>query len=117
MMADGDDEDEPRDAARADAPIDLEIEEDIEEVHEVVNETLAIPPPRAPLAFRPQAPTPPPLPIRPVGVPPVVVVPPRNPALKTPPFGAPRPPLVPRTPVITPPVPVPVVAVPPVTPV
>ncbi|HEX3473571.1 MAG TPA: hypothetical protein VHT91_00945 [Kofleriaceae bacterium] len=107
MASDGDDDDAQESSARADAPVDIELEEDIEEV----DEAPAIPPPRAPLAFRAPAPTPPPLPIRPV-----VVVPPRNPALKTPPFGAARPPLVPRTPATTPPIPAPVVAVPPVAP-
>ena len=110
MAGDGDEDDTNEPARAADAAIDIEIEEDIEEV----DETPAIPPPRAPLAFRAPAPTPPPLPIRPAGVP-VVVVPPRNPALKTPPFGAARPPLVPRTPATTPPVAAPVV-VPPVVP-
>src|SRR6185436_3920991 len=75
MMASDGDEDDASETARA--------------ADEEVDEAPAIPPPRASLAFRAPAPTPPPLPIRPAGVP-VVVVPPRNPALRTPPFGAPR---------------------------
>jgi tetratricopeptide (TPR) repeat protein len=116
MLADDEDDDAAGEPRATDAAIDIdEIDDDIEGEIEEVDEAPAIPPPRTTLPFRAAAPTPPPVPIRPPGMP-IVVVPPRSAALKTPPFGASRPPLVPRTPMPTPPVPAPVVAVPPVAP-
>ena len=68
---------------------------DLDELEEV-EDVPAIPPPRATMAFRGPAPTPPPLPVRPPGVP-VVMVPPRapTPTLRVPSLGG-RPP-VPRS--------------------
>jgi tetratricopeptide (TPR) repeat protein len=77
------------DAARPEAPLDID---EIEEVEDAP----AIPPPRPSLGFRTAAPTPPPLPTR-TGMP-VVMVPPRAPAAKSPAFGTPRPPLAPLVP-------------------
>lgn len=77
------------DAARPEAALDID---EIEEV----DDAPAVPPPRPALVFRAPAPPPPPLPTRP-GMP-VVMVPPRAPASKSPAFGIPRPPQVPRGP-------------------
>jgi len=97
------DDDEP--ARAPEAALDLD---EIEEVEDVP----AIPPPRAPLAFRAPAPNPPPLPVRPPAVP-VVMVPPRPPTLKVPPLGG-RPPIVPRATAHAPAMPMPMPAPPPV---
>ncbi|HMG21716.1 MAG TPA: hypothetical protein VK607_10380, partial [Kofleriaceae bacterium] len=93
-----DDEDEP--ARGGEAALDLD---ELEEVEDAPPAPAA----RPAMVFRPPAPTPPPLPIRPAGVP-VVMVPPRPASLRTPPFGATRPP-PPRSSV---PVPVPAAAAP-----
>jgi cellulose synthase operon protein C len=95
-----------------DEPVRMGEALDLDELEEV-EDAPAIPSPRSTLAFRTQAPTPPPLP----GRPPVVMVPPRNQPYQTqrvPVLGS-RPPMVPRATaaISVPPMPNAAVAIPP----